>query len=116
MTGNDILKISASLLGYTDANGEMEGLKTIINRGCEFINQIGFDLEIPKISMLSEKLTLSQKAEELLIYGVCMLIALNCEDTDKSELFTRLYNMKRAGFKSNITTKQNVLPFNNGGE
>lgn len=110
MTGNDIIKRSASLLGYSDRDGEIGQITPILSRGVAIINQISNDLNIKEIKNLSDEIVSDKKYSEAMTLGVSMLIAQNLNDTQKANYFTNLYNLKRGDFKSKTGKVKDILP------
>lgn len=116
MSGYDIYKKAMSLLGYTDANGDVSGDEGLKKRALDAVNQIGGDLcDMTPLTALTEPVTADRRTLEALPYGVGMLLALGEGDGGKNQLFCELYNAKRASAKASETRICDVLPADDGG-
>lgn len=105
MTGNDIFHRALVLLNYTNSHGSVEALNNseLYRRKLPLINQIYADLW--SIYSEEEFLPLSSPAEEIPLsayilnnimpYGVAMLIAQTDGDLDNQSLYATLYNQRR---------------------
>ncbi len=96
MTGNDVFNRVLNLLGYLNSYTAKTDNQNLLKRAPEIINQICFDLKIPNIIRLSDKIEASDKALDALCYGVAMLLALVEGDGTKNKMFADIYNAKRA--------------------
>ena len=116
MTVNDLFKKVAELLGYSGENGDLSGLSVIESRAITAIRQILSDLGVNKMpDVFLDTIEINADKEETLIYGTAMLLAIGTGDVEKGKFFTEVYNMKRAGVKSKILKRKNVVPFDDGG-
>ena len=116
MTANELFERAIALLGYSNPNGDKAGLETLLARTVDCINQILSDISSDKkISALDEEIPVFGTGLEALIYGTAMLLALSISDNEKNVLFAGLYNIKRAAYKSSLTVRSDVLPFDDGG-
>lgn len=110
MTGFDVFKRCMVLLGYSPESNEVVDNKTLINRMPDIINQIALDLKIPQIFSLSEKININEAKIDALCCGCAMLLALTEGDSGKNQIFTAIYNAKRASVLSQKVKKEDVLP------
>ncbi len=111
MTGNEIYKRVLGLLGYLNTNTVSGGTDNFLKRALDIINQICLDLKIPQIKLLSDKIEADAKKLDALCYGTAMLMALVEGDGAKNEIFTKLYNAKRASALSSGEKIEDKLPF-----
>ena len=117
MTGQEILKTASELLGYNDANGNFLLSARITGKAVAIINRIYSDLwricndaEFTPIKSLVDEIVLPERAlNDVMIYGVAMMIAQSESDCDQQQIYSVLYNRKRASL-SKIETIQDVLP------
>ncbi len=96
MTGYDVLKTVLNLLGYVDTDDKISHDSGLYQRSFYVINQILCDLNQSKIENMNDEIKIPQKTAEALPYGVAMLLALICGDSNKNHLFAEIYNSKRA--------------------
>lgn len=116
MSGYDIYKKTMSLLGYTNANGDISGQDGLMNRALDAVNQIGADLcAMTPLSALTQPITADIRVIEAMPYGVGMLLALSEGDGEKNRLFCEMYNAKRAAAKAETVSVNDVLPTDDGG-
>lgn len=120
-TGKEVLERAMLLLGYTNNYGELDGVKDaeVFKRGASAVIQIYNDLR--RIDVLGERsLDLLNMADSILLspetiddvmpYGVAMLIAQNEGDGDSQSLFASLYNQKRSSVPHKAVRRADVLP------
>ncbi len=117
MTGQDILKTATELLGYTNANNNLQLTSRITGKSVAILNLIYSDLwricnegEFIPINTVQDDIFLPERAlNDVMPYGLAMMIAQSESDGDSQQLYSVLYNRKRAGLsrKENI---QDVLP------
>ena len=116
MTANKIFLASLDLLGYSGINGDKSGLEVLESRAVCAINQILADLSVNiEISTLEDTLAIQNGGNEVLIYGVAMLLALSIDDAEKNRFFATIYNRKRTSYKVEIAKINDVLPSSDGG-
>lgn len=113
MSGYDIYKKALLRLGYNDAG--INDSKISIAK--ELINQILSDLRLEPINEMSYKIKASRDHLEAVCCGLAMLLSLSEGDSAKNQLFTDLYNAKRAAILSEISFIEDKLPIaESGGE
>lgn len=111
MTGHKIFDNAIKLLGYTDSFGEIDDSTGLKARATAVINRILADLNINiSINKLSDEILISKEAEDALIYGTAMLLALSDNDGGKNKLFAEIYNGKRSLAKGNKSFIADNLP------
>ncbi len=111
MKGHKIFDEAMKLLGYTDSFGEIDDSTGLKSRATAVINRILRDLSInTSIVKLSDAIEISKEAEDALIYGTAMLLALSDNDGGKNKLFADIYNGKRAAIKGNKSLITDSLP------
>ncbi len=106
-TGKQVLIRAMQLLNLTDSSGRVNAQKNkaVVARGLPFINQIGADLAYlegaerwSEAAGMDDPLPLSGRAlDDVMPYGVAMLIAQSEGDISNQSVFASLYNQKRAG-------------------
>ena len=108
MKGTEIFKNVCTMLGYYNyiQNTNNHNSPSFIN----MINQICADLKIKEITGLSEEIPLEGKQKEALIYGCAMLLSVTLRDAGCAEIYTRLYNSKRAKALCSSDTRADTLP------
>ncbi|HIZ20666.1 MAG TPA: hypothetical protein H9674_07385 [Firmicutes bacterium] len=120
-TGREVLYRALKLLGYTDGYGEVDGAHSaeLLRRGTAAVEQILADLqrlEAPGQTEdwpadLDAPLPLSvQAVNDIMPYGVAMLLAQGEGDGDAQSLYASLYNQKRAGACRPAGRRTDVLP------
>lgn len=117
MTAKGVLNNALTRLGYTAANGNEQLTRRIMNKAVAIINDVYQELfnienantEFVPIESLDGKITLSSKAQEALIYGVCAFIAQSENDGDNQQWWITMFNKKRASL-SKITTVKDTFP------
>lgn len=117
MTGFDIFKKCLALLGYSHHESETVAGESLLSRMPHILNQIALDLKITPIEDLSTKINVDGAVLDALCNGCAMLLALSEGDGAKNQIFTAIYNSKRASVLSESYTKSDVLPAPlNGGD
>lgn len=108
MKGTEIFKNVCTMLGCYDyiENTDNGKRAAFVN----MINQICADLKIKEITGLSEEIPLEEKQKEALIYGCAMLLSVTLRDAGCAEIYTRLYNSKRAKALCSSDTRADTLP------
>lgn len=110
MTGFEIYKRVLNISGYLN-NGDMFlGEESLTVRIIGLINQVCLDLKIPKINSLGERIIAVPEKIDALCYGTAMLFALSEGNTEKSRLFTQIYNAKRTAVLSTKDLVEDTLP------
>lgn len=104
-TAKEVFERALRLLGYTDSLGEIDGAQDaeMYKRGMTAVQQIYADcagIEHPGgadfLQDMNAPLNLSAKTvNDVMPYGVAMLIAQNDGNGDSQALFATLYNQKR---------------------
>ena len=110
MTGNDVFNRALNLLGYLNSFSVRADNENMLKMVPDIINQICFDLKIPSINRLSDKIEAANKISDALCYGVAMLMAAVVGDSDKNKLFADIYNAKRATALSSVDIIEDKLP------
>lgn len=113
MSGYDIYKKSLLRLGYNDSNIS----DSKISMAKELINQILSDLRLEEINDISSEIKTSGSHLEAICCGLAMLLSLSEGDSAKNQIFTDLYNAKRASVLSEVSFIEDKLPIAmSGGE
>ncbi len=110
MTGNDVYIRVLNLLGYYGNESIKTNKDHFLKRFPDLMNQICLDLEIPVINKLSDRVESEGTKLDALCYGTAMLLALVEGDGAKNELFTKIYNSKRAAALATIEKVIDRLP------
>lgn len=105
-SGQDVLEQALRLLNYTDIYGQLDGQQhmELYKRGLAAVNQIYSDLWftgksspfLPLCSLKEPLLLPARQIQDVMPYGVAMLLALSEGDGDNQQLYADLYNRKRA--------------------
>ncbi len=122
--GQDVLEQALRLLNYTDSYGQLDGEQhtELFKRGLSAVNQIYCDLWytgksepfFPLTSLREPLLLSSRQVQDVMPFGVAMLLAMSEGDGDNQQLYATLYNRKRmAG--TDRRRRQDVL-FRRGSE
>ncbi len=120
MNGNQILQRALTLMGYTDQNGEIdsEAARSANRHGLAAVRQIYSELSYASgkapaaVTAMSMPLPLSQRLlEEVMPYGVAMLLAIAEGDTNTEAAFALIYNRKR-GLLTQTEQRIDALPRN----
>lgn len=110
MTGNDVYTRTLALLGYLNTSYLNAGMDNLLKRMPDVIEQVCLDLKMPKIYRLSDEIVATEEQCDALCYGTAMIVALMEGDGEKNELFTKIYNAKRATALSRIEKIEDKLP------
>lgn len=110
MTGNEIYKRTLGLLGYLDTSMVTPSGDMLLKRMPDVLDQVCFDLKIPTIKRLADEFKATEIECDALCYGTAMIVALMEGDGAKSEIFTKIYNAKRAAVLSRIEKIEDKLP------
>ena len=81
----------------------------------ELINQIASDLKVNTINELSSEVENSNDVIEAICCGTAMMLALNQGDIAKNQIFTNIYNAKRAAVLSSTSHIEDTLPIAESG-
>lgn len=119
-TGNDVFRRAISLLGYTGADGAVNGAQSaeLFRRGLNIVNQVMADIwplerkdaYIP-LSNINDDIPLSQYAvESTMLYGVAMFLAQSEEDGENQQFYSSLYQQKRNAVKRPPVRRVDTLP------
>ena len=110
MTGYDIYRKALLRLSYKDYENKLSA------KALEFINQICTDLKIANIESINENINCSADVSEAVCCGLAMLLTLSEGDSVKNNVYTNMYNSKRASVLSKTIYIEDVLPnIENGG-
>lgn len=110
MTGYDISTRVFNLSGYQNSDSHPESNPLILKRMPDIINQICADLKIPPIEELTDTVNANDKQLEALCYGSAMLLAVSESEVEKNQLFTQIYNAKRAAVLCGNGKIEDILP------
>lgn len=119
-TGEQIKTRALQLLNYTDRDGRLDGAMyaDVTARALSLVNQIYSDLwyglydrgfcELPS---LADEIQLPERViNDVMAYGVAMLMAQTIGDADNQSMMTELYNRKRAGL-THLRRRKDVIPY-----
>lgn len=110
MTGYDIYRRVLNISGCLNGGESSVEHQLLLERMPDIINQICLDLKIPQIKVLAQEMNISSKQEDALCYGTAMLLAVGESETEKNQLFTQIYNAKRAAVLSSSEVIEDTLP------
>lgn len=122
MTGREAFEQAMRLLNYTDSYGDINGAKdaALFQRARALLNSIYADLfytshgpeeVFPELTDINEVLQLNDRiAQDVLPYGLAMLLAGSEGDGTNQAIFSRLYNAKRPSAAVRTMRRTNVLP------
>ena len=111
MKPNDIFSRAARLCGIGEEFLSENELTDVHARALDAINTVLFDLEGREpIESIGSQETVAEKTAEAAVYGGAMCLSLAFGDTNKSALFSDIYNQKRSAVKSNIASVVDALP------
>lgn len=120
MNGNQILQRALTLMGYTDQNGDIdsEAARSANRHGLAAVRQIYSELSYASgtapaaVTDMSMPLPLSRRLlDEVMPYGVAMLLAIAEGDTNTEAAFALIYNRKR-GLLTTTEQRIDALPRN----
>lgn len=119
-TGEEIKNRALQLLNYTDQNGRIDGAMytDIAARALAVINQIYGDLwyTVHRVGFcplptLTDELNLPERVRnDVMPYGVAMLLAQTIGDGDNQAMMADLYNQKRASL-THQCHRRDVIPY-----
>ena len=104
MTGKDILKEAAFLMGFETPSEEMNTI------GLTVINFVLEDLDKEGIKELEDEITLSDTLKATVVAGVSMLLSVAIGDLRAKESFSVIYNEKRSKVKRTKGRVSDSLP------
>ena len=114
MTGYDIYKKACARLGISGTADEIIADSRLLSRALELVNQIAADLKIAEIKNLSDEITADAQKGEAICCGVAMLLSLSDGNSEKNQIYTNIYNAKRATVLSHLTQVEDNLPITEG--
>ena len=85
-------------------------------RDLEFLNQIAEDLKIDTLNELSDEINCDAKEADALCSGVTMLLSLSESEMAINQLYTAIYNAKRATVLGKTSKIEDTLPVTESGE
>lgn len=120
-TAKDVLERAMMLCGYVNREGVPDHLRDadIYKRGLAMVNQIYSDMffaETPDeafapLRSMEQEIPLSARCvNDILPYGVAMLLAGAEGDASNQSIFSYVYNQKRAGGVKTARTIADMLP------
>ena len=117
MTASELLNNTLKMLGYSEANGNIELPQRIRNRAGVAVNLVYEDLwgicntePFEPIKSLTDEIKLPEKVlNSTFLYGLAMHIAAAENDGDQNQTYAHLYNSKRAGL-TRFEKIRNTLP------
>ncbi len=120
-TAKDVLERAMQLCGYVNREGVPDHLRDadIYKRGLAMVNQIFSDMffaetpdgEFRSLKGIGEEIPLSARCvNDIMPYGVAMLLAAAEGDTTNQSAFSYVYNQKRAGGVKVSRTIADKLP------
>ena len=117
MKGQQVLKFATDMLGYTNANGNLQLSARIMGKALVNLNLIysdlwraSYDEEFKPLTNIHDEIKLPERViNDIMPYGVAMMLAQSESDGDQQQLYSVIYNRKRASLikKESI---QDVLP------
>ena len=113
MKAKELLNSALKILGYTNADGNVELTGRIRNSAIVTVNLVYSDLwrmasneTFEPIKSLDDEILLPQKVtDECFLYGLAMHISRSENDGDQQQFYAALYNSKRAGLTTYETVK-----------
>ncbi|MDD4414066.1 MAG: hypothetical protein PHR14_05855 [Oscillospiraceae bacterium] len=120
-TGKEVLERALKLLGYTNSRGELDAVRdaALFKRGTVAVIQIYEDLKridrsgnrLGCIKGMNDNIELSPETiDDIMPYGVAMLLAQNEGDGDSQALFAALYTRKRVTVPPKNICRIDILP------
>ena len=117
MTGLKMIETAATMLGYTNINGNLQLNARINSKSLVTVNQVYsdlwrvcYDIEFVPLKSIHEEIKLPERAlNDVMPYGVAMFLAQSESDGDQQQLYSALYNRKRTGL-SRKDSIVDVLP------
>ena len=115
MNGYEICKAAFLRLGF-DEDTQMPLASKDLKRNLEFINQIADDLNLKPLTELSQTPEWTSKQRQAVICGVAMLLGFTKGESSKNQLFTAIYNARRAAVLGSVSKIEDTLPVSESGE
>ncbi len=119
-TGKEVLEQALRLLGYTNHTGDIDAVRDaeLFKSGSAKVRQIYYELQriehpddIDTDFNMTKELKLSPIAiEDVMPYGVAMLIAQSDGNYNSQTLFAQLYNQKRSSVPKPVARVKDVIP------
>ncbi len=120
-TGNEVLKRALHLLGYTDSLGNVDALQDteLMKRGTTAVMQIYSDMQRIENSTefdtepfnMADEIKLSAvSVNDVMPYGVAMLLADMDNNGVAQAKFANIYNQKRKSIPKSIARRIDVIP------
>lgn len=120
-TGQEVLTRALQLLGYTDSIGGSSSLQDaeLTKRGTTAVLQMYNDLQriehpttfdAEPFSMGIDLKLSPVSVNDVMPYGVAMLIAQGDGNGDSQSMFAELYNQKRSSVPKSILRRTDVIP------
>lgn len=119
-TGEQIKNRAMQLLNYTDQNGRLDSTMyaDLTARGLAVVNQIYaevwyalYDKGFEELGTLTDELDLPERVvNDVMPYGVAMMLAQSIGDADNQSLYADLYNQKR-GLLTHARRRKDVIPY-----
>ncbi len=122
MTVREMYQKALTLLGYAGSDS-ISGEAEFVRKGIAVINQIYSDLfyavskeSFVYVNSFTDKINLPERIlNDVMPYGVAMLLAQSENDSDNQMIFAALYNKKRTGV-TNIGQVKFTEPIESGDE
>ena len=120
-TGREVFDRAMSLLGYTDKDGNVDRLRDadLYKKALLLVEQIYTDMffcetpnsEFSALGGLDEEIPLSRRCvNDIMPYGVAMLLAGLAGDASAQSVFSAIYNQKRSAGVKAQSTIADILP------
>ena len=120
-TGKDVIVRALRLLGYTDSAGESDVLQDAVRmrRGADAVMQIYEDVKrldacgeaYKSLLSMNEAIPLSTATvDDVMPYGVAMLLAQSEGDAESQAFFAKVYSQKRMAVPRKTVRRRDVLP------
>lgn len=119
-TGEQVKNRALQLLNYTDKNGRLDGsmYADVTARVLPLVNQIYSDVwyglyddGFEELGAITDEFHLPERViNDVMPWGVAMLLAQTIGDADNQSLMAGLYNCKRA-LLTHLRTRKDVLPY-----
>ena len=118
-TGEQVKNRALELLNYTDQNGRLNGeiYADVTARAIPLLNQIYADLwyalydsGFEELAAVTDCVRLPTRIlQDVMPYGVAMLMAQSIGDADNQSMMATLYNRKRA-LLTHVRERKDVMP------
>ena len=108
---NGIFERAVRLCGIGEEYLKGNDLADLKTRALSAINATLFDLcGAEEHDSLAQEAAVAPGIADAAVYGTAMFLSLAYGDTDKSSLFSSVYNAKRAAAKSAVSSVNDVIP------